>query len=472
VNYQTLRQGFATVGLVALLCGSLVTDADAGTARSGPKKDLMPAFSTGLILKISGDEAVTSTLIAKARIAAAKRGVSLSHARKLARGGDLLALDKALPDAAIRLLADEIAKLDDRIDYVEPDVVMVPMGLSNDKHVAAQWNLTDPVGGIYVNEAWPMSKGQGVVVAVVDGGVRPHTDLMANVLPGYDFVSNRGAARDGNGRDALAWDEGNWTTAGQCGTDQIDPDDSTWHGTHVAGTIGAVSNNNIGVAGVAPRAKVLPVRALGRCGGYTSDIIDGMLWAAGLAVDGVPGNPHPARVINLSLGSVNACSRSFQAAIDAVRAQGAVVVAAAGNSNIDVARISPAGCQGVIAVAANTRDGKKAYYSNYGKRISVAAPGGDMRLEAENGILSTYNTGTKRPGLDVLAYMQGTSMAAPHVAGVAALMLSINPRLSPDTVQMLLKQSARPMPAAACRGGCGGGLLDAAAAVAAAAVAN
>ncbi|HJV68139.1 S8 family peptidase [Ideonella sp.] len=459
-------------GLMAALSVTLSWQAQAGTRGGKVTPERIPAFSTGLIVKIKTDALLDSTLIAKARAAAARQGISLSHVRKLARGGDLLALDKALPDVALRRLAAEIQKLDERIDYVEPDVVMVPMGLSNDKHVAAQWNLTDPVGGIYVNEAWPMSKGQGVVVAVVDSGIRPHVDLMANVLPGYDFVSNRGAARDGNGRDAFAWDEGNWTTAGQCGADQIDPDDSTWHGTHVAGTIAAVSNNSIGVAGVAPKAKVLPVRALGRCGGYTSDIIDGMLWAAGLPVDGVPANPHPARVINLSLGSVNACSRSFQAAIDAVRAQGAVVVAAAGNSDIDVARISPAGCQGVIAVAASTREGKKAYYSNYGKRISVAAPGGDMLGVAENGILSTYNSGTKRPGVDVLAYMQGTSMAAPHVAGVAALMLAINPSLNPDKVQMLLKQSARPMSAAVCRGGCGGGLVDAAAAVAAAAVAN
>lgn len=468
---RPFRRTWAMAALLAMVGAALPPQAIAGSRGGKVTKETMPAFSTGLIIKTNTDTLLDSTLVAKARAAAARQGVNLGHVRKLARGGDLLALDKALPEAAVRRLAAEIAKLDDRIDYVEPDVVMVPMGLSNDKHVVAQWNLTDPVGGIYVNEAWPMSKGQGVVVAVVDGGIRPHTDLMANVLPGYDFVTNRGAARDGTGRDPLAWDEGNWTTAGQCGAEQAAPDDSTWHGTHVAGTIAAVSNNGIGVAGVAPKAKVLPVRALGRCGGTTSDIIDGMLWAAGLPVDGVPANPHPARVINLSLGSVNACSRSFQAAIDAVRAQGAVVVAAAGNSSIDVARISPAGCQGVIAVAASTRDGKKAYYSNYGQRISVTAPGGDMLSVAENGILSTYNSGTKRPGIDMLAYMQGTSMAAPHVAGVAALMLAINPSLNPDKVQMLLKQSARPLSAAACRGGCGGGLVDAAAAVAAAAVA-
>ncbi|HEV8688981.1 MAG TPA: S8 family serine peptidase, partial [Ideonella sp.] len=130
------------------------------------------------------------------------------------------------------------------------------------------------------------------------------------------------------------------------------------------------------------------------------------------------------------------------------------------------------GCQGVVAVAASTREGQRAYYSNHGKRITVTAPGGDMQEQGENGILSTLNSGTQRPGVDVLAFMQGTSMAAPHVSAVVALMLARNPNLSPDQVQTLLKASARPMSKMACPGGgCGGGLLDAAAAVAAAAVA-
>jgi serine protease len=466
---RSFRRTWAMAATLALLGGGLSLQADAA---GRVRKETVPEFSGGLIVQIRADAMLDSVLLEKAAAAAARHGVDLRHLRKLARGGHLMALNKALPDALARRLAREIALLDDRIEYVEPDVVMVPMALSNDKHVGDQWNLTDPVGGIYLNEAWPMSKGHGVVVAVVDSGVRPHVDLMANLLPGYDFITNAGAARDGNGRDAMAWDEGTWASAAQCGSHDVSGDDSSWHGTHVAGTVAALANNSLGIAGVAPQAKVLPVRVIGRCGAYTSDIIDGMLWAAGLPVTGVPANPNPARVINLSLGSFSACSRSFQKAIDAVREHGTVVVAAAGNSNVDVARISPAGCQGVIAVAASTRDAKKAYYSNYGKRISVAAPGGNMLEASEDGILSTYNSGAKRPVADVLAYMQGTSMAAPHVAGVAALMLSVNPRLSPDDVQLLIRQSARPMSAAACRGGCGGGMLDAAAAVAAAAMAH
>jgi serine protease len=466
-----LWRTLALAAMVAVLGTGLATQAQA-SARSGRvHKETVPEFSGGLILQIKSDAVLDPEIVAKARTLAARYGVSLGQLRRLARGGHLMQLSKVLPDAVLRQLAEEIALLDDRIDYVEPDVVMVPMGLSNDKHVGEQWNLTEATGGIDLPGAWAMSKGAGVVVAVVDSGVRPHIDLMPNVLPGYDFVSKRAAARDGDGRDALAWDEGNWTTAGQCSSTQVDPDDSTWHGTHVAGTIAAVSNNGIGVTGIAPKAKVLPVRVIGRCGAYTSDIIDGMVWAAGLPVHGVPSNPHPAKVINLSLGSVNSCSKAFQAAIDAVRAVGTVVVAAAGNTDIDVSRISPAGCSGVIAVAASNREGRKTYYSNFGRHISVTAPGGDMVDEAEDGILSTYNSGTRRPAIDVLAYMQGTSMAAPHVAAVAALMLSVNPRLDPDRVQSLLKATARPIPPAMCRGGCGGGLVDAAAAVAAAAVA-
>ncbi|MEK8031006.1 S8 family peptidase [Ideonella sp. DXS29W] len=467
---RSFRRNWAMAGLLAL-CATLPLQSGAATRSGKVSKEIMPTFSAGLIIKLSNDGSLDPDLVAKARQIANKYGISLSHLRKLARGGDVVALDRELPPELVRRLADEIAKLDARIDYVEPDVVMVPMSLSNDKHVSAQWNLTEFAGGINLPEAWAMSKGKDVVVAVVDSGVRPHIDLMANLLPGYDFVSNRATARDGDGRDPFAWDEGSWYSAGQCHSDQLGAKDSLWHGTHVAGIIGAVSNNSTGITGAAPKAKILPVRVVGRCGGYTSDIIDGMMWAAGLPVAGVPKNPHPAKVINLSLGSVTACSKAFQAAVTAVREAGAVVVAAAGNSDIDVARVSPAGCQGVVSVAASDREGKKAYYSNYGRRITVAAPGGDMQDVAENGILSLLNSGTKRPAGDAMAYMQGTSMAAPHVSAVVALMLSRNPNLSPDRVQQLLKGSARPIPSQDCQGGCGGGLVDAAAAVAAAAVA-
>lgn len=465
---RSFRQVGAIAGLVALLCAAMPPVVHAGTKGTGKVKEMVPTFSDGLIIKLDGDSPVDQALLAKARAIAARHGVSLNHLRKLARGGDALVLSQELPHSVLRKLAAEIAGVDSRIAYVEPDVVMVPMALSNDRHADDQWNLGASAGGIGLAGAWPLSKGDGVVVAVVDSGVRPHADLQANLLPGYDFISKRAVARDGDGRDPDASDEGDWYTVGQCRSNQLGAQDSQWHGTHVAGTIAAVADNGIGIAGVAPHAKVLPVRVVGRCGAYTSDIIDGVLWAAGVAVPGVPANPNPAKVINLSLGSIAACSRSFQAAIDAARAQGAVVVAAAGNSAVDVAQITPAGCNGVVAVAASNRQGQRSSYSNFGDRITVTAPGGDMMVRAENGILSLLNTGTRRPVADALAYMQGTSMAAPHVSGVAALMMARRPDLSPDRIQALLRASARPMDANACPSGCGGGLLDAAAAVKAA----
>jgi len=400
--------------------------------------------------------------------AARGKAFGLQRLRRIATGADVVKADRKLDRAEAETLMRQLAQ-NPEVEYVEIDAIKHAYYTPNDARYGEQWGYSGRYG-IKADQAWDFARGEGAVVAVIDTGITDHTDLNANILPGYDFITDPAMSVDGDGRDADPSDPGDHFAWPECGVFQPSQN-SSWHGTHVAGTIAAVSNNGIGVTGIAPKAKVLPVRVSGRCGAYTSDIIDGMVWAAGLPVHGVPANPHPARVINLSLGSVNSCSKAFQAAIDAVRAVGTVVVAAAGNTNIDVSRISPAGCRGVIAVAASNREGRKTYYSNFGRHITVAAPGGDMVEAAGNGILSTYNSGPRRPGIDVLAYMQGTSMAAPHVAGVAALMLSANPRLEPDRVQSLLNATARPIPPAQCRGGCGGGLVDAAAAVAAAAVA-
>jgi serine protease len=267
-------------------------------------------------------------------------------------------------------------------------------------------------------------------------------------------------AADGTGRDSDASDNGDSTIAGQCGGGMPAQDQaSSWHGTHVAGTIAARTNNGVGVAGVAYGAKVVPVRVLGKCGGYTSDIADAMIWASGGAVTGAPVNANKARVLNLSLGGSGACDTTTQNAINSARSRGAVVVVAAGNSNVNAANANPANCAGVIAVAAVGRTGGKASYSNYGTVVDVAAPGGDSGA----GILSTMNAGTTTPAGDNYAYYMGTSMATPHVAGVAALMLAKNPNLTPDEVEAKLKATARAFPAACS--GCGAGIVDAAAAV-------
>ncbi|HYO68693.1 MAG TPA: S8 family serine peptidase [Archangium sp.] len=327
---------------------------------------------------------------------------------------------------------------------------MVP----NDPLYSSQSNLYPSTPGINVPAAWDRTNGAGVVVAVADTGYRPHADLAANLLGGYDFVSlpfwtSNISPNDGDGRDSDARDPGDWCTSDPNGQT------STWHGTHVAGTIGAVTNNGMGVAGVAYRARILPVRVLGMCGGYSSDIADGIAWAAGLPIDGVPTNVSPARVINLSLAGPGTCNYTYADAIANARRKGSVVVVAAGNSGVDAANTMPANCPGVVAVASLNSLGTRSSFSNYGPTVALAAPGEQ--------ILSTSNTGTTVPGSDSYVYMSGTSMATPHVAGVAALMLSANPSLAVDAVTSLLRSSSRPFQASCT--GCGIGIVDAAAAV-------
>ena len=221
----------------------------------------------------------------------------------------------------------------------------------------------------------------------------------------------------------------------------------------------------------------MPVRALGKCGGYTSDIADSIVWAAGgsypgyllssvlsklgLGEEPLPYNPHPAQVINMSLGGKGACSYTYQNAINIARNRGASIVVAAGNEAENVANYRPANCQGVITVAAYGADGKRAYYSNFGKEVTVAAPGSN--------ITSTFNDGKTVAGNFSYSNLNGTSMATPHVAGVVALMLSIKPNLTPDQVTKILVDTAEPFPAGSCDNGCGAGKLNAAAAVHAAA---
>ncbi len=362
-----------------------------------------------------------------------------------------------------------------------------------------QWHLQAPSlvpGGINAAAAWDSSTGVGVVVAVLDGGYRPHVDLAANVLAGFDFVSADKAtqfggdlywtANDGDARDADATDPGDWVSdadaaAGYCDT----ATNSTWHGTHVAGLAGAVGNNGEGGLGVAFGAKILPVRVLGRCGGYVSDIQAGARWAAGLAVPDVPVNTTPARVLNLSLGLPGTCDSITQGVIDEVLARNVAIVASAGN-DYATSISAPANCAGVIAVTAHTREGDNADYANVGTGVALSAPGGgdNTILRPQPGIpreiVSTGNAGTTVPAADNYLLLRGTSMAAPQVAGVLALLASLRPDLPMATLKDIVVQSARPFPAgsycatnpdALPAGFCGSGMLDAQAAVAAAATA-
>ncbi len=397
----------------------------------------------------------------------ARFNVRMTHLRGTALGANVLRLDHHMTNADAAALARDIAAADPDVEYAEPDRILRPLFTPNDTYYASQWHYYESTAGLNLPAAWDLSTGTGIVVAVIDTGYRPHADLAANIVPGYDFITDTAVSNDGNGRDADASDPGDAIVAGECGSGYPTQDQSSsWHGTHVAGTIAAVTNNGTGVAGVAFGAKVQPVRVLGKCGGYTSDIADAIIWASGGTVSGVPANATPARVLNLSLGGSGTCDTTTQNAINSARSRNAVVVVAAGNSNANAANYSPASCTGIVTVAAVNRSGGRAYYSNYGSVVEVAAPGGDMTSAAANGILSTLNAGTTTPGADVYAYYQGTSMATPHVAGVVALMLAKNASLTPDQVITMLQSTARAFPATCSQ--CGAGIVDAAAAVKAA----
>ncbi len=364
--------------------------------------------------------------------------------------------------------------------------------------LVGQWYLRAPdsatVSAINAEAAWALTLGSpAITVAVLDTGVRfDHPDLVGKLWPGYDFVSDVSTASDGGGRDADASDPGDWTTAREgCGGSSA----SSWHGTETAGLIGAATDNGIGMAGVGRKVMLLPVRVLGKCGGYDSDIQAAMLWAAGLSSDPVS-NPHPAQVINLSLGSTGSCGPDYQSILSQLLAARVTVVVAAGNET-GLAVNTPANCPGAIAVAGLRHAGTKVGYSSIGPEVAIAAPAGNCVNTASGSpclysLLTTRNTGTTAPGAnsysDSYTITVGTSFAAPLVAGTAALMLSVDPTLTSAQVKAALQVTARPFPTTggadaavlACRAPstieqlecycttktCGAGMLDAGAAVA------
>jgi serine protease len=466
----------AVIGL-----GAGVVHAGAGVANASAAQGVGITDQTDrLIVKYKDEDAPASKAVAKglSRAAAStpmstsrkatvdqvgrKLGLTMKELHTIGTGARVLQLNRKVSVADAAKLAADLKANDASVEYAEPDRIMKPMFTPNDPMFSQQWDYTDVTGGMRLPAAWDKSTGTGIRVAVIDTGYRPHVDLQGQILAGYDFIADTTISNDGNGRDSDASDPGDWTAAGQCGTGEP-ATNSSWHGTHVAGTIAALTNNGIGVAGVAYGAKVVPVRVLGQCGGYTSDIADGIIWASGGTVSGITNIAARAQVINMSLGGGGACDTTTQNAINGARSRGTVVVVAAGNEAQNASNSSPANCSGVIAVAATNKSGGRASYSNYGTIVDVAAPGGDTGAA----ITSTLNAGTKGPGADSYAGYMGTSMATPHVAGVVALMLAKNPALTPDDVEARLKSSARAFPASCS--GCGAGIVDASAAVDAAA---
>lgn len=400
---------------------------------------------------------------------AATRGIRLGlrHQRRIATGADVVTADRRLSRLEAETLMRQIGT-DPDVEYVELDQRVLPAMRPNDPRFGEQYGLGTGNGGIRAEAAWDTSTGQGAVIAVVDSGIVAHSDLDANVLPGFDFIAadpgSRGSfttANDGDGRDNDPTDPGDWTTDRQC-TQTWRARPSSWHGSHVAGIAAAVTNNAGGIAGVAHAAGIVPVRVLGTCGGSISDIADGVMWAAGAAVAGAPVNDHPADVINMSLGSTSPqrCSLTYRDAFNVAAQRGSIIVLAAGNSNEDAGTYSPGNCGGAIVVGSTTQQGSRSGFSNHGETIDVAAPG--------SGVLSTVATGARAATGEGYATMNGTSMAAPHVAGVVALVQSISARPR-TTAQMrtLLQETARPFPVR-LDWPLGAGIVDAAAAVAAA----
>lgn len=365
---------------------------------------------------------------------------------------------------------------------VRPDLRMQIALAPSDPNFASQWDMSDAGAGtadysVRTPGAWDITTGSSdLVIAVLDTGITTHSEFVDRTVAGYDFVSDARVGNDGNGRDNNPSDPGDWITLSEASSGFFaawgcEPSSSSWHGTHVAGTIGARGNNGAGIAGINWSSKIQPIRVLGKCGGYTSDISAAIRWAAGGSVVGVPNNATPARIISLSLGGPGACEPIMQDAISYARGQGSIVVVAAGNENSSAALYSPANCEGVLTVAATGRDGKRAPYSNFGASVDVAAPGG--ALGRDSGIYSTFNSGTFGPSSQSYASYQGTSMATPHVAGVLSLLLSIDPTLTESEVLELLASTSTPFPVdsnpnpCSTLGTCGVGIVNATALVAA-----
>ena len=371
----------------------------------------------------------------------------------------VMTLSEPVPEDLLDGMAEQL-QIDTAVQYADPVRRAFPTRIPNDPLYSQQWALKDATG-VNAPTAWDLQIGSAsVTVAVIDTGITQHPDLEGRILPGYDFISDPITANDGNGRDADPSDPGDGTGDNECG-DGIPGEPSFFHGTFVSGIIAADTDNGVGVAGLDWNAKILPVRTLGKCGGSFDDILDGVLWAAGVPVAGVPPNPNPARVINMSLGGLGSCPQSLQDAVNAALGQGAVIVVSAGNASEDTIDFSPANCSGVITIGASTRQGDITSYSNFGKRVDLSAPGGDGAMS--DWILSTGNDGLAGPGNPDYEFAVGTSFAAPYVAATASLMIARNPNLTPGRIQDIITGTTRLFAIGTACGIsslCGAGLLD------------
>jgi len=500
-------------------------------------------------MRASGSSDLVQPLMAThVRSLSGKAGFGVKSIRPMSGDASVVVLDAPLPLSEAKALAARLAS-DPAVEYAEPDVMLRPLATPNDANfMTRQWNLFPPsasysgtvvvpmgqpavpnvvapaTGGANLPNAWEVTTGAAtVVIAIIDTGIVNHPDLNdaglatlntyvpgpgGRFLPGYDFVSadtvpNAGqffSANDGDARDNNPADPGDAVNAGEkqafpecefVGGNINTNTPSSWHGTHSAGIAAGTTNNTAGIAGIGWNVKVLPVRALGKCGGAVSDIADAIRWAAGLTVTGVPANPtaNVAKVISIGAGTASgtACSPALQTAIDAAIGAGSVVIAAAGNDG-EFAMSSPANCVGVVSVTAHVINGENANYSNIGPvggtgaalpTISAAGGGSPASLGALGPIdnpnwdgfyiWSTTPSGGGAPTAPLIyAGIIGTSAAAAQVAGVAALIKSKAANATPAMISSALTTSVQPFPdVSSCAPGrvwagrCGAGMLDA-----------
>jgi serine protease len=430
-----------------------------------------PAAATDVerfIVKLRATAGVASYEAEPGRVAAlaTHHGLAVAESRHIVSGMHLLRVTPRAGENTAQTLAR--LRADPGIEYVQIDGRRHALSTPDDSLFGGQWYLqnSEPAA-VNAVAAWSVTTGSpGVVIADLDTGVRfDHPDLRnttANrLLPGYNMISNAAVANDGDARDSDASDPGDWVTAADVKTSQFSGctvGNSSWHGTRTAGILGAITNNQQGIAGLTWQGWIEPVRALGKCGGYDSDIIAAMAWAAGMPVSGVPPNPHPARIINMSLGEVGqSCQQTFpayQQMIDELLAAGVLVVVSAGNEGgpVDV----PANCAGVVAVAGLRQVGTKVGYSSLGPEVTLSAPAGNC-VNTGTGqpclfsIVTATNSGTTVPATNTYTdennFNVGTSFSAPIVSGIAGLMLAVNGNLTPDQLIARLQAGAtKPFP--------------------------
>lgn len=461
--------------LVAL---ALVAMGGSALAEAPRQRALADEDTVRVIVKFreAGGAASARTVQSRVGELATRQAMSLQLARSVSDRTHALWLERPLRgrelDRVLRRLAADPA-----IEYAVADRRKYRAAVPNDPLFnqvpeTGQWWLTTPnstfVSAIDGPRAWDLTTGDpSIVVAVLDtGAMFDHPDLGrvdqgGKYLPGYDFVGGSGSAdairvaNDGDGRDPDPSDPGDWIDAADRRLpvfSDCEISDSSWHGVHIAGIIGARTDNGAGGAGIGWKTPILPVRVLGKCFGFDSDILAGMRWAAGLSVPGAPDNPNPARVVNLSLGSLGDCTAPYVAAVEELRARNVLVVAAAGNDGVNEVS-SPGNCPGVVSVTALRHVGTKVGFANFGPGVTIAAPGGNcvnvgIGQPCLYPIVSADNAGTKQPGEPIYGGKVGTSFSTPMVAGVAALMLSRDPQLTNKDIIDRLRLTSRVFPAA------------------------